>query len=169
MWFIFVIPMAVASSIGALLSVTTGMNFVIFAVAATEWQRRRGHRPGEGRFTERENDAYYGVGMDENSDHDLSMDLGRLAHYAPTAFAPHIGSRFDFTKSEGLLLRSILQPAVVVLNEVEVLKEALQEDPQNEDIQQALFAAADNLGTLVNPILTYLELFPATRVKKLLT
>jgi hypothetical protein len=166
MWFIFILPVAVASSVAAMFSVTTGMNFVLFAIGASEWQRRRGHRAGEGRLSERENGTYYGVGLDQYSDHDLSMDLGRLAHQAPTSFEPFVGKKYDFTKGEGKLLRAIVAPAIAALNELEGIKINLEMDPTNEDLQQLLFAAVDNLGTLLNPILVYLEQFPAKRVKK---
>lgn len=165
--FLFVLPIAVASSVAALFTVTQGMNFVIFTVAAMEWQRRRGHKVGEGRLSERENDTYYGVGMDQHSDHDLTRDLGSLAHYAPTVFAPFMGKKYDFTKSEGKLLRAILLPAMQSLAELEGLKIALEEDPENEDLRDALFAAVENVGRLINPIITYLEQFPEKRIKKI--
>jgi hypothetical protein len=166
MWFIFVLPMAVASGVAALFTVTGGMNFVIFAVAGAEWQRRRGHKAGEGRLSEREGGVYYGVGMDDKSDHDISRDLGRLAHYAPKSFEPFTNKRYDFTKSEGILLRAILAPAIKSLNEFEEIKTILDQDPNHDDLQEALFTAIDNLATLLGPIIVYLEQFPEKRVKK---
>lgn len=164
--FLFILPIVLASTMTTLFSLTTGMNFVIFGAAAMEWQRRRGYRGGEGRLTERENGMYYGVGMDKNSDHDITRDLGRLVQFAPSIFGPYTGKKYDFTKSEGELLRAIVLPAVQALNELEGLKIALEEDPANEDLQAALFLAVDNLGRLISPIITYLEQFPSKRIKR---
>lgn len=164
--FIFILPVLVASTVAALFTVTTGMNFVIFAVTTMEWQRRRGYKGGEGRLTRRENGTYYSTGLDQNSDHDLSYGLGLLAHQLPTVFEPFIGKRYDFTESEGQMLRAILEPAIVAFNELDGMKAMLEEDPNNEEVQQALFAMTDNLGMLVRPIIVYLEQFPTKRVKK---
>jgi len=164
--FLFILPIVIASSLTTLFTVTTGMNFVIFGVAAMEWQRRRGYKGGEGRLTERENGMYYGVGMDKESDHDLTRDLGRLVQVSPSVFEPYMGKKYDFTKSEGEMLRAILMPAIQSLNELEGVKIELETDPSNEDLQAALFLGVENLGRLISPIITYLQQFPSKRIKK---
>lgn len=164
--FIFILPILFATTATALFTVTSGMSFVVVAATAAEWQRRRGYKGGEGRLSKRENNAYYSTALDKHSDHDLSNGLGRLAAQMPTIFEPYLNKRYDFTKTEGELLRAIVDPAVVALNELEGLKVALEQEPDNDDVQQALFATVDNLGMLVRPIIVYLEQFPTKRVKK---
>lgn len=164
--FIFVLPVLLITTGAALFTVTTGTNFVIVAMAAAEYQRRKGYKGGEGRLSEREAGAYYSTTFDKNSDHDLSMDLGRIAAQLPTLFAPYVNKKYDFTKSEGQLLRAIVQPAILALNELEGAKISLEQDPGNEELQQVLFATVDNFGMLVHPIIVYLEQFPSKRVKK---
>ncbi len=163
---IFLLPVLLATSAAALFTVTAGSNFVIASIAVLEYQRRQGYKGGEGRLSEREAGAYYSTKLDQNSDHDLSINLGRLALHLPTLFAPYIDKKFDFTKTEGELLRSIIHPAVQALNELEGVKIMLEQDPGNEDFQSMLFAMVDNLGMLVAPIIIFLEQFPSKRVKK---
>lgn len=164
MWFLFILGPAIVGVAGALFSLTGGMNFVVAAVATNEWHRRRGYKPDEGQFTERANDAYYGVGFDKNTDYDLSRNLGLLAATLPSLFNPFVNKRFDFTKSEGEFLRSLLEPAMQAHEAVQMAQEAVL-DRQDEESMQFLQAAIDGLGVVVVPVVRYLEQFPDKRVK----
>lgn len=164
---IFLLPVLLVSTTFALFTATGGTSFVIITLGAMEWQRRKGFRVGEGELSERENDHYYSTKMDKDSDHDLSMGFGRLASFLPRQFEPYTGKKYDFTKSEGHLLRSMLQPAIEALDQCEEVKEALKEDPGNAELIQIFPAMIDNLGKLVTPIIIYLEQFPRKRVKKI--
>lgn len=167
MWFLFIIPSVVAAGVAALFTVTTGMNFVIVALAGEMWQKRQGYKPGEGWFSEREGGIHYGTGLDEESDHDISRSLGRLAHRAPATFALYLNKKFDFTKTEGDLLRSILLPAISKLDELEDWMIDMQENPRDEEVGRLVLELAGELGKLVEPVLMFLSQFPNKRVKKL--
>ena len=162
MWVIFVIIPTVVSAVGSLFSLTGGMGFVAAAVATSEWQRRKSYRPGEGRFTERVNDKYYGVGFKETSDCDLSNNLWKLSVAAPSLFDSLTKLRFDITKSEGEFLRALLAPALLALDDFDVAKQ-LAIDDGREDAMNLLYETTDRLTSVIIPVVRWLEQFPRVR------
>ncbi len=165
MWFIFPLIPAVISSVAALYTVTQTGHFAVFAIAMGAWERNYGYRKGEGRLTEREN-GYYGVSIDASSDHDITSDLGRLAKTMPTAFfAALTGRKYDFTVSEGAMFRTILLPAIKMLEEFEEIKAIYIEDPANEDLLQVFERAMELLTITVMPVVLLLQQFPKKRIK----
>lgn len=165
MHFLILAPILLFSTAAALFTVTGGSNFVIAALALEGYQRMMGYKAGEGRLSERESSSYYSTKLDKNSDHDLSHSLGRLAAQARDLFAPFVDKKFDFTKTEGELLRSMVRPAILALEQVEAVKLMLEQDPGNEQVLEVLHSSVDNLGMLIGPIIIFLEQFPKKRIK----
>lgn len=166
MWFIFPLIPAVMSSIAALYTVTKSSNFITFASGALLWNNVHGYKRGEGELTDREGGEYYGVGIDETSEHDITRDLGRLSKIMPSPiFAELINRKYNLTISEGELLRAMLHPAVAALSEFEEIKVAYTENPQDEDLLQFLMKSMELLTATVGPIVLYLKQFPKKRVK----
>lgn len=163
MWFLFVLIPAATSAATALFSLTGGMSFVVTAVTTSEVQRRKGYKPGEGHFTERANDKYYGVRFDNTSGYDLSQNLGRLGAVAPRLLLKFANKKFDLTKSEGEFLRCLMAPAMVVLEDFEAVKE-LAAEQGGQEVIDLLIAMTDQLAVVVVPVARWLEDFP--RVKE---
>lgn len=163
MWSLFVLVPAMTSAAVALFSLTGGMSFVVTAVTTSELQRRRGYKPGEGHFTERANDRYYGVCFDTNSGYDLSRDLGRLGSAAPGLLNKLANKRFDLTKSDGEFLRSLMAPAMALIEDFEAVK-ALAVEQAGQEVIDLLIAMTDQLAAVVIPVARWLEAFPRVKV-----
>lgn len=137
----------------------------MFAFVASTWERNYGYKKGEGRLTEREGGGHYGVSIDETSDNDISRNLGYLAKTIPPAFTELIGRKYDLTISEGETLRTILFPAMKILEEFEEIKAVYKEDPNNEEVLHILGKSMEILSATVGPVVMYLQQFPRKRVK----
>lgn len=165
MLFIFMLGPVILSATGALFSLTGGMGFVATAATVSEWQRRKGYKPGEGRFTERANDAYYGVRPDISSDYALSRDLGVLLAAVPRTLGKFGDKSFDFTHSEGEFLRALMVPVLNTLGDLQAAKELVEEQGSEEAVD-LLHAVADQLAIVLAPVTGWLEQFPGTRIRK---
>lgn len=165
MWFIFLVIPTAISAVSSLFSLTGGMQFAVAAVATREWQKNKGYRPGEGRFTERANDKYYGVRFEESTSDDLSHGLWQLSGSVPGLFKPYLESSFDFTVSEGMFLRALLAPALLALGDFEAAK-LLVIEQDNEESRELFCEMTDRLASVVIPVVRWLEQFPAARVRK---
>lgn len=162
MWFLFVLVPAATSAAAALFSLTGGMSFVVVAATTSEWQRRKGYKPGEGHFTERVDDTYYGVRLDSDADQDLSRDLGRLSAAAPGLLSKFAKKKFDLTTSDGEFLRSLMVPAIALVEDFETIKTMAAQESKPEVID-LLISMTDQLAAVVIPVARWLEQFPRVR------
>lgn len=165
MWFIFLIVPTAITAASSLFGATRGMAFVVTALGLDQWQRRRGYRLGEGQFTERENNGYYKVDLNTLSDHDLSARLGDLAAAFPKELAPYAKRRYDFTKSEGEMLRAVLAPVLFGLSNLVEVYAIYREMPDDPEALALVIATEDNLRTLLRPVIVFFEQFPTRRTR----
>jgi hypothetical protein len=162
-WAIFVVVPAAISVVSSLFSLSSGVSFAIAAAATSELQRRKGYKPGEGHFTERANNAYYGVKFDASAEYDLSRDLGRLGKAMPGLFQQFLNSSFDITRSEGEFLRTLMVPVLQILDELDIVQEMIQ--AQDEGATDLLNEVASRLAIVVIPVSRWLQQFPHSRKK----
>ena len=161
MWSFFIIGPALTAIATTLASMTGGMNFVVVAVAVSELQRRKNYKAGEGQFTERAGNTYYGVRFDKSSSYDLSQDLGRVAGAVPSLFESLIDLEFDMTKSEGQFLRAMLVPVMDMLPGFEEAKTMAVD----EDGMFLLNEITEQLVAVIIPVRAWLAQFPRKRKK----
>lgn len=164
MWFLFVLVPTATSALGALFSLTGGMNFAVVAAATEGWQRRKGYRSGEGHFTERANNSYYGVKFDVHAQ-GLNQKLGNLALITPGLLGRFENKRFDLTRSEGEFLSSLLTSTVGAVADLRAARELVEEQGGQEAIE-LLLTMTDRLAAVVIPVVHWLEQFPSARVKE---
>lgn len=162
--FFVAVPAAIAAAT-ALFSAVGGMRLVVTGIGINEYQRRRGHKAGEGRLTQRENHKYYGVSIDLNSEHDISHELGILAGVFEEDFKPFIGKRFDMTTSEGQMLRAMLKPTMKAAKDLREVGKLLQAMPTEPEVQTMAAEAFKNARMSLRPVTMLLEQFPTKRVK----
>jgi hypothetical protein len=165
MWFIFPAMTALFSVSAALFSLTGGMHFAVVAAAASEWQRRKGYKAGEGELTQRANDKYYGVRLDDQSGYDLNKNLGRLSNIVPGLFEKMVDKEFDLTISEGEFLRTLLSPTLVHLGNIEEVIELVTQE-NNQEMIGVLSELTELLKVAIVPVVRWLEEFPAARTRK---
>lgn len=163
MWFLFVLVPAATSAMSAVFSLTGGATTVAVAIATNYSQRRCGYKPGEGSFTERTNDAYYGVLFDETSPHAINRDLWRLWKAAPRLLGKFFNKKFDLTKSEGELLMSLMIPAMSVVGDLEAARELVVEC--GLEAVGLLLDTTDQMATMLEPVVGWLGQFPTLRIK----
>lgn len=163
MWFLFIAVPAVASVTASLFSLTGGMKFAVTAVVTEGIQRKRGYRPGEGHFTERVNDLYYGVWADPEATCQISRNLGKLTLAVPSLLGTVSRKKFDLTLSEGEFLRLLMLPALAALEDLAAAKQLVEEQGDQEAID-LLIATTEQLGAVTLPVAYWLEQFP--RVKE---
>lgn len=163
MWFLFVAVPAAVSALSAVFSLTGGTTTAAVAVATNYSQRRCGYRPGEGSFTERANDTYYGVMFDGTSPYDINRDLWRLGSAIPGILGKFMGKKFDLTKSEGELLMSLMIPAMSAVADFEAAKELVIEC--GHEAVDLLLNMTDQMAATIQPVAHWLEQFPKLRIK----
>lgn len=157
MWFIFILPMAVVGAIGAVAGLVNGGTIIIVSLAADQWHRRRGHRHGEGIFTDREGGFLFGLKIAKDS-----TDLGQFLAAMAETFPDHLGRfkdcAFDLTESEGEFLRSMVRVSQGIL--VEFIKVA-----ESGDLE-LLASKKEQIENSLIPIIKFLDEIPSPRVKK---
>jgi len=157
MWFIFVLPMAVVGAVGAVLGLLNGGTILIISMATDQWHRRRGHRLGEGIFTEREGGFLFGLKVAKNST-DLGQFLAAMAELFPDYLGRFKDRAYDLTESEGELLRSMVRVSQDILVEfLEVM--------ESNDLERLSRKKGQIEDSLV-PIIKFLDEVPSPRVNK---
>lgn len=169
MWFLFVVPLALLGAGTAMLGMVNAGTIVVVTVAADQWQRRRGYKPGEGVFTDREGGHVFGLRVArealENGT-DLEMFLSGMSNAFPDMFGAFVGKSFDLTVTEGEFLRSMVQAAQGQLDEYKDLASELEdgEEDDNELLAELVFRK-EQLVAALSPIVMYLKNVPGTRVR----
>jgi hypothetical protein len=167
MWFLFVVPVAVAGAVSALFGLVNGGTLLVVTLAADQWQRRRGHKPGEGVYTAREGGHVFGLRVCKNAGDDLGQFLAGLAHAFPDMFGRFEGKAFDLTESEGEFLRELTQPVKSRLDEYLEVVGLLSED-DTEELLTTLRYRQEKLVESLMPVSRYLRNVPGTRVREAL-
>lgn len=177
MWFIFLAPLTAWTALGSIYAVAHGSTLTITALAADQWQRRKGYRKSEGHFTEREGNKYYGVMLKDlkkakDITHDLSKRLSQLASFFPDEFAPFLGNNYDMTKSEGETLRAAMVPALNALkqylDDLDLYNSTLANPQATESVDQVAVLVGQSfevLKTTTYPVELFFKQFPKERVK----
>lgn len=165
MWAIFILPLALFGAVGALFGVVNGSTLVVVTLATDQWQRRRGHKPGEGALTDREGGHVFGLKVSREST-DLGQFLAGMVEAFPDLFEEFRDKSFDLTVSEGVFLRSMVTAAQGQLGEYLGIVEQVNEDPDNDDLVMILRYRQEQLRASLVPISKYLHDVPATRVKE---
>lgn len=167
MWFLFVVPVAMVGAVGALFGLVNGGTILVVTLAADQWQRRRGHKPGEGVYTPREGGHVFGLRVAKDAKDDLGQFLAGLAHAFPDLFGRFEGKAFDLTESEGEFLRELTQPAKTQLDEYLVVVSMLSDDDTEELLTQLRYRQEKLIESL-RPVARFLRNIPGTRVREAL-
>ncbi len=167
MWSIFILPVAVIGAVGAVLGLTNAGTIIVVTLATDQWQRRRGHKRGEGVCTDREGGHVFGLRVALNST-DLGQFLAGMVVAFPDLFAEFQDKSFGLTKSEGEFLRSLVSSAQGQLDEYLEVVGDLASDPESHELLLSLQHRQARLEAALVPIAKYLQDVPASRVREAL-
>lgn len=178
MWFLFVVPLALFGAGTAMLGMVNAGTIVVITVAADQWQRSRGYKPGEGVFTDREGGHVFGLRLakealendpenDPENASSLELFLVGMSKAFPDMFGAFVGKSFDLTASEGEFLRSMVRAAEGQLNEYKDLASELRDDEEEDETEllAELSFRKEQLVAALSPIVLYLKNVPGTRVR----
>jgi len=165
MWRLFILPFAVVGAVGGLMGLVNGTSILVITLTADQWQRRRGHRPGEGIFTDREGGHVFGLQVASQTT-DLGEFLAAMALAFPDLMGKFLDKAFDLTESEGELLRKMVQVAEDPLDDYHEVVGMMQANPDNIALLNEVSYRQDRLRTALVPVAEYLDSVPASRVKE---
>lgn len=166
MWAIFIAVPAVTSIAAAFAKMMGGAKMATAGLMVTGWNLTHGHRPGEGRLTDRPlNNTYYAIEINIDSEYDLNRGLGVLAATLPVEFAPLQNKKFDMTISESELLRAVVIPAMAAIKTAHEAKEIFRAFPKEAEARQMAMQAYKTMREAVYPVALLLRQFPKRRVK----
>jgi hypothetical protein len=163
MWFIFIVPVTIVGAFGALFGLVNGAPIIVVTLAADQWQRRRGYKPGEGIFTDREGGHIFGTKVSPDGT-DLGKFLNAMVQAFPDMFQEVDGKQYDLTESEGKMLRAMVQSAQGQLNEyLEVSTYLDATDPETITLVKY---REEQLRAALTPVVMFLQEVPGVRVRK---
>lgn len=170
MWFLFIVPVAILGASTALFGLVNGGTIVVITLAADQWQRRRGHKPGEGVFTDREGGHVFGLKV-ARATSDLGEFLAGMAEAFPEMFGEFTDKSYDLTESEGEMLRSMVNVAQARLEEYLNALGQMTEAGEDADTYclRDLQLGEGNLRLALAPVARYLREVPASRVRAALS
>jgi hypothetical protein len=166
MWFIFIVPVTILGAFGALFGLVNGAPIIVITLAADQWQRRRGYKPGEGLFTDRDAGHVFGTRIKPDSD-DLGSALSALVVTFPDMFGKFDNKSFDLTKSEGEMLRAMIETTRAPFAEYAEAAQYMSANENEEPEYRAeMLRLEEQLRTSLVPVKMFLENVPEVRVRK---
>lgn len=156
MWVIFILPMALVGAVGAIFGLVNGGAIITLSLVADQWHRQRGHRIGEGIFTDREGGFVFGLRVAKDST-DLGQFLATMADLFPDSLGRFKNHSYDLTESEGVFLRSMVRVSQGILAEFLTIVDI------EDEIE--ILAKKDQIEGSLTPIILFLDNIPAPRAK----
>jgi hypothetical protein len=167
MWFIFIVPVTILGAAGALFGLVNGAPIIVVTIAADQWQRRRGYKPGEGLFTDREGGHVFGLRVEQDSPEDLGKGLSGLVLAFPDMFQEFDKKRFDLTESEGKMLRAMIEATKGHFDDYAEASQYVSSGGNEEpEYRLEMQHIEERLRASLVPVAMFLRNVPEVRVKK---